>query len=78
MRRAALCESAAKGGHLEVLKYSIENGCPWDRRECEDFAKIGHHLEILKYLRGKPPLEQEVDSPEEEYSWDGYWNEGLF
>ena len=70
------CSYAACGGHLDVLKYAHENGCPWDRRDCEYFAKIEEHLEMLNYLRGKRPLEQEEDSSEEEYSWDG--DEGFF
>ena len=24
------CAAAAEGGHLEVLKYAHENGCPWN------------------------------------------------
>jgi hypothetical protein len=25
------CAYAAKGGHLEVLKWARENGCPWEQ-----------------------------------------------
>ena len=28
------CMSAAMGGHLETLKWTHENGCPWDERVC--------------------------------------------
>ena len=41
---------AAGGGHLEVLKWGRENGCPWDKDTCA-CAAIGGHLEVLKWLR---------------------------
>jgi hypothetical protein len=25
---------AAKGGHLEMLKWARENGCPWNEETC--------------------------------------------
>ena len=28
------CWGAAKGGHLEVLRWARENGCPWNPSEC--------------------------------------------
>ncbi len=33
---------AAKGGHLDVLKYARENGCPWDSFVCAMAAENGH------------------------------------
>mgnify|MGYP001030254524 CR=1 FL=1 len=52
------CHEAAKGGHLEVLKWLRENGHFWDERCCHDAALGGHleaakggHLEVLKWLR---------------------------
>ena len=44
------CEIAAKNGHLEVLKYARENGCPWDEWTCSFAARNGH-LEVLKWAR---------------------------
>ena len=41
--------SAAKYGHLKVLKYAHENGCRWDKWTCSYAAQFGY-LEILKYL----------------------------
>ena len=41
---------AANGGHLEVLKWARENGCPWDERTCRGAAECGH-LEVLKWAR---------------------------
>jgi hypothetical protein len=32
------CSSAAKSGHLEVLKYAHEHGCPWDKATCHEAA----------------------------------------
>ena len=43
------CTAAARGGHLECLKYLHENGCPWDEETCGRAAAFGH-LECLKYL----------------------------
>jgi hypothetical protein len=41
---------AAKGGHLEVLKWARENGCPWDEDDVRVAAE-GGHLETLKWAR---------------------------
>jgi hypothetical protein len=37
------------GGHLEVLKWARENGCPWSEWTCE--RGDGGHLEVLKWAR---------------------------
>ena len=42
------CKEAAREGHLEVLKYAHENGCPWNEVTCIAAASEGH-LEVLKY-----------------------------
>ena len=42
------CAYAAYGGHLEVLKYLRENGCPWDLGTI-DAASQGGHFDIVKY-----------------------------
>ena len=42
MRRDVLgkdCIAAAGGGHLDVLKYAHEKGCPWGKRTCEAAAR---------------------------------------
>ena len=44
------CANAAKNGHLEVLKWLRENGCPWDDWTCLYAAEYGH-LEVLKWVR---------------------------
>jgi len=41
------CTTAARYGHLEILKYLHDNNCPWD--ECACAAGSGH-FEILEYL----------------------------
>ena len=43
------CTWAAEMGHLDVLKYARENGCPWNEETCEEAAR-GGHLDVLKYL----------------------------
>jgi hypothetical protein len=32
---AGTCSRAAEGGHLEVLQWARDNGCPWDAMTCE-------------------------------------------
>ena len=44
------CSGAAEGGHLEVLQWARENGCPWDSDTCDKAAGKGH-LEVLKWAR---------------------------
>ena len=44
------CSYAAKGGHLEILKWARENGCPWNENTRKSAAK-GGHLEVLKWAR---------------------------
>ena len=41
-----LCPAAAKGGHLEVLKWLRENGCPWDEETCRYAAVSYTHLTL--------------------------------
>jgi len=41
----------AAGGHLKVLQWLWEHGCPcWGETMCEE-AAFGGHLEVLKWLR---------------------------
>ncbi|CAB9506500.1 ankyrin repeat protein [Seminavis robusta] len=44
------CSAAAGGGHLELLKWAQQNGCPWDKATCSA-AACGGHLELLKWAR---------------------------
>ena len=41
------CEAAAKGGHLEVLQWARQNGCPWNELTCS--AAAGGHLDVLQW-----------------------------
>ncbi|KAJ1639540.1 hypothetical protein T492DRAFT_899215 [Pavlovales sp. CCMP2436] len=51
----AICADAEREGHLEVLRYAHEHGCPWDSSTYYLAAKEGH-LEVLRYAheRGCP------------------------
>jgi hypothetical protein len=42
--------TAAKSGHLEVLQWARQHGCPWDSRTCS-YAAIAGHLDVLQWLR---------------------------
>ncbi|CAB9529890.1 ankyrin repeat protein [Seminavis robusta] len=37
-----------EGGHLGILQWAYENGCPWDETTCAAAAR-GGHFEILKW-----------------------------
>ena len=55
--KGRLCKStdaAARGGHLEVLKWlrSQDDPCPWDEETCY-CAALGGHLEVLHWLRSQ-------------------------
>ena len=39
---------AASGGHLNLLKWALKNGCSWDSATCAH-AAINGHLEVLKW-----------------------------
>jgi hypothetical protein len=39
-----------EGGHLEMLKWARENGCPWDEQTCYSAAS-GGHIEVLRWAR---------------------------
>ena len=51
-RRKYLCDTAARSGHLEVLKWLRANGCPWDNdtwryanSDIRDWARENGYLE---------------------------------
>ena len=64
-----ICEGAAAGGHLEVLKWLRENECPWNYT-CRD-AALGGHLEVLKWARenGCPWNERKCTIAAEKVIW---------
>lgn len=47
--RNVLWPLVVKSGHLKVLKWVRENGCPWDKDTCSDATGEGH-LEVLKWV----------------------------
>ena len=44
------CSEAARGGHLDVLKWARQAGCEWDADTCSEAAR-GGHLDVLKWAR---------------------------
>lgn len=46
------CSYAAMFGHIEILKWLINNGCPYDEFTYKYAAQFGY-LEILKWIREK-------------------------
>jgi hypothetical protein len=47
-----LVDFAAKGGHLETLKWMYGLNWPWDQQTCAEAAE-GGHFSLLKWLREK-------------------------
>lgn len=45
-----LCDKAAEGGHLSILMWLREMGCPWSKSTCA-MAAAGGHLVTLQWLR---------------------------
>ena len=43
------CAFAAENGHLHVLRWARENGCPWDENTCA-FAKAYNHVDIVRWV----------------------------
>ena len=43
-------KQAAAGGHMKVLQYMKDNGCPIDNTACDAAARKGN-LQLLKWLR---------------------------
>jgi len=44
------CGAAAQHGHLQLLQWLREQGCPWDATTCA-FAAMGGHIPVLEWLR---------------------------
>jgi hypothetical protein len=40
--KETLCEKSAQKGAIKCLKYSHENGCPWNKNTCKYAAGIGN------------------------------------
>lgn len=41
---------ASRSGHLDILKWAREKGCPWDHMTCRAAAE-GGHSEVLQWAR---------------------------
>ncbi len=46
--RKLFTNEAAREGHLEVLQWARDQGCPWDKWTCAS-ATQGGHLEVLQW-----------------------------
>ena len=45
------CQAAVLGGHLEVLQWAWEHGCPWDASMCH-LRRSGRAPVVLRWARG--------------------------
>lgn len=37
-------------GHLEVLRWAVAQGCPWDPDECRAEAEASGHEEVVAWI----------------------------
>lgn len=49
-----ICSYAAYNGHLNVIEWAHNNGCPWDEKTCT-YAAISGHLNIIVWIRSQIP-----------------------
>ena len=69
----AAVEQAAKGGHLEVVQWLRQNGCPWNSTTCYLAAK-GGHLDVFKWLRDQDPPCPWNEGTCTDAAWGGHRN----
>ena len=48
------CRWAARGGHLDLVKWLQAKGCQWDS-STSNSAAFGGHLEVLQWIRSEDP-----------------------
>ncbi len=46
----SICYNASKYGHLETLKWAMDNGYIWDSRICT-YAALNGHFEVVKWIQ---------------------------
>ena len=49
---ASICTAAARGGHLEVLKWARQELIPWGENTFDEAVKNGH-FELLRWAHGE-------------------------
>jgi hypothetical protein len=68
----AIVENAAEGGHLDIIEWAHENGCPLTKSACQYAAGFGH-LDTLKGLRAMGcPWDEDTTTyalTDEIYAW---------
>ena len=65
-----ICAFAAFGGHVDVLDWARDRGCPWDEETCASAAE-GGHLDVLRWARAKGCPWDEQTTMAEEYGHAG-------
>ena len=48
--KAGVCYFAASKGHLQILQYAVEDGCPWDPAMCLKVAEKKKHDHVVKWI----------------------------
>ena len=43
-------DSASAVGHLEVLKWAVEHGCPWNVNQCIQAADANGHVHVAQWM----------------------------
>ena len=45
-----VCAIISRGGHLEMLRWAIKNGCSCDQPRCLEEVKEGNHYKVIEWL----------------------------
>ena len=61
-----VCLFAAKMGHLEILEYAVEDGCPWVPEMCLEAAEANRQDHVVDCITDNPPQPTSSDSHDSE------------
>ena len=50
-----VCLLASEMGHLKILQYAVEDGCPWVPAICLEAAEKNKHDHVVKWITDNPP-----------------------
>eukprot|EP00953_Heterococcus_sp_UTEX-ZZ885_P038370 19688-Heterococcus_DN1.PRE.2 len=51
--RAPCATAISAAGHLDLLRWLMDNGCPWEARDLCISAAVGGRIDVLVYLQQK-------------------------
>ena len=66
-----VCQAAAWGGHLDVLEWALEQGCPWDWRVVVEAAALGERSCVQEWARTRAAIDARLGESECALASDG-------